>query len=106
MRNWEGQRWKPNNICEFFFYDENGDLTINEERVKTLYFEFTSVMKAVYAGIAKKYQEIVASIIVEPELDSVDFPLVVEKLVVDGLKSFLTPELALKLNLSEKFDFD
>lgn len=94
MKNLDIQSWLPNNICEFFFYDENGDLSINEERVKTLYYEFTSVMKSVHGSVAKKYQDVVGSIIVEPELDEVDFPLVITKISIEGLKAYLSPELA------------
>jgi hypothetical protein len=37
-------------------------------------------MKSVYGNVAKKYEEIVGSIIVEPEHEGLDFPLTVEKL--------------------------
>jgi hypothetical protein len=50
-------------------------------------------MKAVHASVAKKYQEVVGSIIVEPEMDDIDFPLEIEKLSIEGLKAYLTPEL-------------
>ena len=93
-------------MTEFFFTDENGNPTISEERVKTLFYEFTSVMKAVHTNIAKKYGDIVATIIIEPDLDGIDFPLIAEKLKIEGLKSLLSPELAEKLDLSEEFNFD
>jgi len=93
-------------MTEFFFTDENGNPTISEERVKTLYFEFTSVMKAVYENVTKKYEEILKTIIVEPDLDGVDFPLIAEKLKIDGLKYLLSPELVEKLDLTDEFNFD
>lgn len=36
--------WQPQSIAEFLFYDDNGQLTISEERVKTLYQEFSSIL--------------------------------------------------------------
>jgi hypothetical protein len=63
-------------------------------------------MKTVYENVANKYEEIIASIIIDPDLDGIDFPLIAMKLKVDGLKSLLSPELVQKLDLTEEFNFD
>jgi len=40
--------WVPNNINEFFFYDEDGILSINSEMVKSLYIEYASILKGAF----------------------------------------------------------
>ena len=102
----QAQTWQPSNINEFFFCDDNGVPTISEERVKILYYEFTNMMKDVYANISKKYTDIVATIIADPDLEGVNFPLVIEKMNVEGLKAFLAEDIAKKLDLTEEYDFN
>jgi len=46
--------WIPSNMTEYLFYDDTGCLVINEEQVKSLYIEFTSIMRNVHRGISKK----------------------------------------------------
>ena len=63
-------------------------------------------MKDVYANISKKYTDIVATIIADPDLEGVNFPLVIEKMNVEGLKAFLAEDIAKKLDLTEEYDFN
>ena len=74
--------------------------------MKILYFEFTSIMADVHKNISKKYEEIVATIIADPDLEGINFPLVLEKINIEGLKSFLAEDIAKKLDLTEEFDFE
>lgn len=64
------------------------------------------MMKDVYANISKKYTDIVATIIADPDLEGVNFPLVIENMNVEGLKAFLAEDIAKKLDLTEEYDFN
>mmetsp|Transcript_10560 Transcript_10560/g.17714 ORF Transcript_10560/g.17714 Transcript_10560/m.17714 type:complete len:110 (+) Transcript_10560:721-1050(+) len=47
--------FQPQNIAQFLFFDENGQIFISEENVKTFYTEFTQIMTSVHKGIREKY---------------------------------------------------
>ena len=64
------------------------------------------MMKDVYSNISKKYTDIVATIIADPDLEGVNFPLVIEKMNIEGLKAFLAEDIANKLDLTEEYDFN
>ena len=64
------------------------------------------MMADVHKNISKKYEEIVATIITDPDLEGINFPLVLEKINIEGLKSFLAEDIAKKLDLTEEFDFE
>ena len=98
--------WIPSNITEYLFYDDAGCLTISEEQVKSLYIEFTSIMRNVHKNICKKYEEVVKTIIMDTDLNNIDFPLLCEQIKVDGLATFLTEELQNKLSLKDFENFD
>ena len=85
--------WIPSNMTEYLFYDDTGCLTINEEQVKSLFIEFTSIMRNVHKNISKKYEDVIKSIIMDTDLNNIDFPLLCEQIKVDGLGTFLTEEL-------------
>ena len=63
-------------------------------------------MRNVYKHICKQYEEVVRAIIMDSDLNNIDFPLVCEQLKVEGLSSFLTQELQNKLDLKDSDDFD
>ena len=97
--------WVPNNINEFFFYDEDGILSINSEMVKSLYIEYASILKGAFQNFQKKYDSTINNILQDNDLENVDFPIVMEKVKVDGLSALLTPELRKKLGLeNDPFD--
>ena len=98
--------WIPSNITEYLFYDDAGCLIINEEQVKSLYIEFTSIMRNVHKNICKKYEEIIKTIIMDTDLNHIDFPLLCEQIKVDGLATFLNEELQNKLNLKDFDNFE
>ena len=93
--------WIPSNITEYLFYDDTGVLAINEEQVKSLYIEFTSIMKNIHKNICKKYEEVIKTIIMDTDLNNIDFPLLCEQIKIDGLATFLNEELKTKLNLKD-----
>ena len=95
--------WIPANITEYLFYDDTGHLAINEEQVKSLYIEFTSILRNVYKSINQKYEEVIKTIIMDTDLNNIEFPLICEQLKVASFATLLPAELQSKLNLK---DFD
>ena len=85
------QRWLPANTTEYLFFDEEGLLTVNEEQVKALNSEFTSLMKSIYVNVAKKYEDIVKNIVTDNDLDHIDFPLIAVNFNVEPLAKLLPP---------------
>jgi hypothetical protein len=81
----------PNNTTEYLFYDDEGLLTINEEQVKALNNEFTSLMKSIYVSLSKKYEEVVKNIVTDADLDMIDFPLIAVTFNIEKLSGLLTP---------------
>jgi hypothetical protein len=54
-------KWTPNNVAEYFFFDEYGFLAINEKRIRDCYQEFTQSMNIIYdnvKGIYNRYAKI------------------------------------------------
>jgi hypothetical protein len=51
-------KWVPNNIAEYFFFDEYGFLSINEKKIKDCYYEFTRAMGLVYEKMRTIYNEL------------------------------------------------
>ena len=94
----------PNNTTEYLFYDEEGLLTVNEEQVKALNSEFTSLMKSIYVNVAKKYEDIVKNIVTDNDLDHIDFPLIAVNFNVEPLAKLLPPDLVEKLGGLEDDD--
>ena len=72
-------------------------MTVNEEQVKALNSEFTSLMKSIYVNVAKKYEDIVKNIVTDNDLDHIDFPLIAVNFNVEPLTKLLPPELVEKL---------
>jgi len=62
-------------------------------------------MRNVHKNISKKYEDVIKSIIMDTDLNNIDFPLLCEQIKVDGLGTFLSEELSSKLNLGNLDDF-
>lgn len=91
------QKWMPRNTTEYLFFDEDGLLQISEEQVKTLNLEFTSLMKQIYQNVAKKYEDLIKSVVQDADIDHIDFPLITTKFNSEKLKTLLSPQLVKKL---------
>lgn len=95
----------PQNICEYFFYNEAGVLQIYEEQVKTLQSEFAELIRHIYGNATKKYEEIIQGVVTDTDLEQLDFPMIAKPFQVEPFMSLLSPDLAAKLNLEpEKVD--
>ena len=61
--------WIPNNINEFFFFDEDGILIIDTEMVKTIFTEYISILKSTFNNLQKKYEDTINDIILDNDLE-------------------------------------
>jgi hypothetical protein len=75
------------------FSNENGLLLVDQELVRSQYYEFSLVMKEVYQNLSKKYDELILQIINDKEYDDIDFPLECEILKFDGLFNSLPDDI-------------
>ena len=91
--------WLPTNTCEYLFYNDFGELAINEEAVKALSMDFTNIMKGVYEDLQAKYEQAINGILQDSDLEGIDFPLVTNKVQTMSLADVLSPELVEKLNI-------
>ena len=51
------QKWIPNNVAEYFFFDEFGFLSISEKKICECYLEFTEALKLIYSNIKSYYNK-------------------------------------------------
>ena len=98
--------WLPQNMTEFLFYSDNGQLVIHEEGVKALSYDFTTILKGVHEDLRVKYEDTVKVIIADTELNGLDFPLIVQPCSTDSLSKYLSKELAEKLKLQDHEQVD
>jgi hypothetical protein len=75
-------KWHPNNINEYFFFDEFGFLNISEKKIQESYSDFTETMLHVYNNIKEIYLKIIQKVITEDDADEIDFPRVPAELVI------------------------
>ena len=52
--------WLPTNMMEYLFYNDFGELAINEESVKALSMDFTNIMRTVFEELQSKYEKAVS----------------------------------------------
>ena len=48
-------------------------------------------MKQIYTNVAKKYEDLIKSVVQDADIDHIDFPLIASKFNTEKLKSLLTP---------------
>lgn len=68
-----------NNMTEYLFFNDYGQLTINEETVKAYAQDFSSIMKVVYLELKEKYEKTIGNILQNEDLVGIDFPMVASK---------------------------
>lgn len=89
------QKWVPNNIAEYFFFDEYGFLSINEKKIKDCYTEFTQAMNMVYANMRKIYNELAGVALTADDIrkSGNDFKKeILAEIESKGLEYFITKE--------------
>jgi hypothetical protein len=96
------KQWTPNNVAEYFFFDEFGFLNISEKKIYECYMEFTEALKLIYSNIKSYYNKFAQRVITESDLLLIDFPRVIKEVELKGLefyldkerKDFLMPEIS------------
>ncbi len=53
-----GGKWAPNNVAEYFFFDEYGFLSINEKKIRDCYQEFTDVLNLIHNNMKNTYNRL------------------------------------------------
>jgi hypothetical protein len=70
-------KWYPNNITEYFFFDEFGFLNIDEAKIYECYGDFTETMDHVYENLKKIYFKFLHKIEMDNESGDLNFPKVI-----------------------------
>jgi hypothetical protein len=86
----EKSKWAPNNVAEYFFFDEYGFLSINEKKIRDCYNEFTSVMNSIYENVKKTYNLIADRALTNEDfMRQADYPFEIEsKIAMKGLEYY------------------
>lgn len=95
------QKWLPNNVAEYFFFDDFGFLSINEKKIMECYQEFTESMRIIYDNMKNFYNKFTKKIISEDDLSCLEFPLHAKELELRGLEFFL--KLESNMPIDKKF---
>lgn len=69
-------KWVPQNVAEYFFFDEFGYVQISEKKVDDCYKEFTETIKVIYNNTKQLYQKFSQKAIKQEDLEIIDFPRV------------------------------
>lgn len=80
--------WIPNNITEFFFFDEFGFLSISEKKVSECYNALIMTMKLIYDNIKTQYKEFLKDLHLDDESE-LEFPTMIHELDFKPLNNFL-----------------
>ena len=87
-----GGKWLPNNVAEYFFFDEFGFLSINERKILECYSEFTESMRIIYNNMRLHYNKFSSRILSDDDLSGeggLDFPRVAREVEFMGLEHYL-----------------
>lgn len=86
-----GGKWMPNNVAEYFFFDEFGFLSINERKILECYSEFTESMRIIYNNMRIHYNKFSQRILSDDDLlnDGVEFPRFAKDVEFMGLEYYL-----------------
>jgi hypothetical protein len=88
------KKWVPQNVAEYFFFDEFGFLSINDRKILECYSEFTETMRIIFENLKFYYSKLSKKVISEDDLDDISFPRVPGDLEFKGLEHYM--EQALK----------
>lgn len=84
------QKWVPNNIAEYFFFDEYGFLSINEKKIRDCYEELTGTMSSIYLNMRGVYNTYAEKALNQDDIKrGIDFPQQMMQLIeMKGLEYF------------------
>ena len=88
------QKWVPNNVAEYFFFDEFGFLSISEKKIRDCYQEFTQTMEVVYKNMQRIYNRYTDMSLTQEDIKrGIDFPTEITKEVEKrGLEYYFDKE--------------
>eukprot|EP00347_Sterkiella_histriomuscorum_P005091 403357933 len=86
------KKWTPNNIAEFFFFDEFGFLAMTDKKIEECYGEYTETLSTIYENLKKNYINFSNSVLDDDDLSQIDFPRFPKDLEFKGLESFMEIE--------------
>ena len=82
-------RWTPNNVAEYFFFDEFGFLSISERKIMECYAELTEAMHIIYTNLKTVYNRLASKVVYEDDLMLIEFPRMARELEMKGLEHYL-----------------
>ena len=87
-------KWVPNNVAEYFFFDEFGFLSISEKRIKDCYQEFTQSMTLIHNNLRTIYNRYAAVALSMDDLNrGADCPIDIHSdIETKGLEYFIVQE--------------
>jgi hypothetical protein len=57
-RKKRNKKWIPNNVAEFFFFDEYGFLSISERKIRDCHQEFTQALSQIHGNLKRLYNRL------------------------------------------------
>lgn len=89
-----GTKWSPNNVAEYFFFDDFGFLSINEKKIRDCYQEFTEVLRSVYEKVRSNYNLLADCSITEEDLNrGAEFSESIETVInMKGLENYFAED--------------
>ena len=87
-------KWTPNNVAEYFFFDEYGFLSINEKKIKDCYQEFTEVLNLIHSNVKVIYNQFAQHCLSTEDISrGVEFPETIDSTIfMKGLEHFFQAE--------------
>lgn len=68
------RKWMPQNVAEYFFFDEFGFLNINDRKITECYTQFIETLKFVFENLKNIYVKFSNKVITDEDLAKIDFP--------------------------------
>ena len=86
------KKWVPQNVTEYFFFDEYGFLIMNDKKIVECYSEFTETLRVIYDNLKSYYAKFSQKAITEDDLPIIDFPRMPKGLELHGLENLIDKE--------------
>lgn len=87
-------KWSPNNIAEYFFFDDYGFLSINEKKIRDCYQEFTDVLNSIHSKVKANYNRLAEKCLTAEDISrGVEFPEFFDiSIIMKGLEYYFSNE--------------
>ena len=83
-------KWTPNNVAEYFFFDEYGFLSINEKKIRDCYQDFTEVLNLIHSNVMTNYNLFASKCLTAEDISrGVEFPEALDStILMKGLEFY------------------